>query len=71
VLILKGLECAKIVQNKSVVCALISKGFGAEALENEQRGRARNCERGVPGRWPSWSVEFKDYGSTIVILSQG
>ena len=39
---LKDLGCTKIVQNGSILWALLSNDFGAEASENEQ-GRGRTC----------------------------
>ena len=66
VFILKELKCTRIVQNGSILWVLILRGFGATASGHEQRREARNLERGVVARMPSWSVEFKVYGNTTV-----
>jgi len=45
VLHLKDLECTKIVQNGSILRALLSNDFGAEASENEQGRGGRTVGR--------------------------
>lgn len=56
VFILKGLECTRIVQNDSILWAVISKGFVAKAATDEQRREGMNREwKELAGR-PIWSV---------------
>ena len=59
VLILKDLECTKIVQNASILRALASKGFVAKAAAEELGQEGGHCEWKVLARRPGWSVEFK------------